>query len=185
MATTVDVNGRTSQRQRRRPTRPCLWVLRDELGLTGTKFGCGIAQCGACTVLVDGQPIRSCQTPISALAAPPRSPPSRAWAAQHPLQAGLGQARRAAVRLLPVGPDHDRRAPCWPARSRPTPTTRTSTAAMDGNICRCGTYQRIRAAIKDAAAGAAPVGAPCRQAAPATSPPRSPPPRGPPSNEGP
>jgi hypothetical protein len=100
---TLDINGKPDV-VKAAPETPLLWVLRDELGMTGTKFGCGMAQCGACTVHLDGQPIRSCVTPIEAVGRQDhhhRGPGRPASCA-----AGLGPARRAAVRLLPVGPDH-------------------------------------------------------------------------------
>ena len=129
---------------------PLLWVLRDELGMTGTKFGCGMALCGACTVHIDGQPGRACVPPVSALAnkkvvtieaiAPGQGRQSRADS--------LDRQERAAMRLLPVRSDHERdRA----AGAEPKPTDADIDAAMTGNICRCGTYGRIRAAIKQAA----------------------------------
>ena len=151
MATTVDVNGRALS-VNASPDTPLLWVLRDELGLTGTKFGCGIAQCGACTVLADGQPIRSCQMPISAVGAAKittieslggNHPIQEAWVKLDVPQCGYCQSGQimSAVALL---------------ASNPKPDDAAITAAMDGNICRCGSYQRIRAAIKDAAASPAP-----------------------------
>ena len=151
MATTVDVNGRALS-VNASPDTPLLWVLRDELGLTGTKFGCGIAQCGACTVLADGQPIRSCQMPISAVGAAKITtieslggthPLQEAWVKLDVPQCGYCQSGQimSAVALL---------------ASNPKPDDAAITAAMDGNICRCGAYQRIRAAIKDAAASPAP-----------------------------
>ena len=151
MATTVDVNGRALS-VNASPDTPLLWVLRDELGLTGTKFGCGIAQCGACTVLADGQPIRSCQMPISAVGAAKittieslggNHPIQEAWVKLDVPQCGYCQSGQimSAVALL---------------ASNPKPDDAAITAAMDGNICRCGAYQRIRAAIKDAASAAAP-----------------------------
>ena len=138
----LKINGRTVEVDAE-PDTPLLWVLRDDLGLTGTKFGCGIAQCGACTVHVDGQPTRSCQLPLGRRGAA-RSRPSRACRARRRGGAGrLEQARRAAVRLLPVGPDHvGGRA----AGGKPKPTDADIDDGMSGNICRCGTYQRIRAA---------------------------------------
>jgi isoquinoline 1-oxidoreductase subunit alpha len=131
------------------PDTPLLWVLRDTLGLTGTKFGCGMALCGACTVHLDGQPIRSCVTPVSGIEAKKvttieglssdRSHAvQRAWMELDVPQCGYcqsGQIMSAAALL---------------ART-PRPTDAEIDAAMLGNICRCGTYQRIRAAIHRAA----------------------------------
>jgi isoquinoline 1-oxidoreductase subunit alpha len=131
------------------PDTPLLWVLRDTLGLTGTKYGCGMALCGACTVHLDGQPVRSCRTPVSAAAAgkittieglsPDRSHPvQKAWIELDVPQCGYcqsGQIMSAAALL---------------ART-PQPSDADIDAAMSGNICRCGTYQRIRAAIHRAA----------------------------------
>lgn len=129
---------------------PLLWVLRDTIGLTGTKFGCGAGLCGACTVHLDGQPARACQTPAGAAAgraittieglSPDGSHPvQRAWVAAQVPQCGYCQSGQimAAAALL--------------ARS-PHPTDGEIDAAMSGNICRCGTYQRIRQAIHAAAA---------------------------------
>ena len=130
---------------------PLLWVLRDELNMTGTKFGCGMALCGACTVHLDGQPIRSCTTPVSvaagkavttieAIAATPTGQRlQRAWIALDVPQCGYcqsGQLMSAAALLA----THDK------------PSEADIDAAMSGNICRCGTYSRIRAAIQQAAA---------------------------------
>ncbi|MEO6057440.1 MAG: (2Fe-2S)-binding protein [Gemmatimonadales bacterium] len=128
---------------------PLLWVLRDLLGLTGTKFGCGVAQCGACTVHVDDDPRRSCVTPVSAVAgkkittieglsADGTHPVQRAWAEADVVQCGYCQSGQimAAVALL---------------RAKSDPTDADIDAAMSGNICRCGTYQRIRAAVHQAA----------------------------------
>jgi isoquinoline 1-oxidoreductase subunit alpha len=128
---------------------PLLWALRDLLGLTGTKFGCGIAQCGACTVHLDGAPRRSCVTPLSAaegkkvttiegLSSDGSHPVQRAWAELDVVQCGYcqsGQIMSAAALLA----------------SKPQPTDQEIDAAMSGNICRCGTYQRIRAAVHHAA----------------------------------
>lgn len=128
---------------------PLLWVLRDELGLTGTKFGCGIAACGACTVHVDGMAMRSCQltladldgpvTTIEGLARDGRlSPLQEAWEAHQVAQCGYcqsGQIMQAADLLA-----HD-----------PDPDDATIDAVMSGNLCRCGTYMALRAAIHDAA----------------------------------
>ncbi len=146
MAMTLDVNGKPLA-VKAAPDTPLLWVLRDELQLTGTKYGCGVAQCGACTVLVDGQPIRSCVTPIEGLAAAKITtieslggahPVQAAWVKHDVPQCGYCQSGQimSAVALL---------------AQTPKPTDADIDGAMDGNICRCGTYQRIRAAIKDAA----------------------------------
>jgi len=128
---------------------PLLWVLRDTLGLKGTKFGCGVAQCGACTVLLDGQPTRSCVTPISSVGTRPvltieslprdgSHPLQQAWMELDVPQCGYCQAGQlmAASALL---------------TSTPNPTDAQIDAGMDGQVCRCGTYLRIRAAIKAAA----------------------------------
>ena len=130
------------------PETPVLWVLRDTLGLTGTKFGCGIAQCGSCTILVDGAATRSCVLPVSTIAGKgvttieglsrDRSHPvQQAWIAEDVPQCGYCQSGQimAAVALL---------------EATPKPTDADIDAAMT-NICRCGTYQRIRAAIHRAA----------------------------------
>ena len=146
MAMTLDVNGKPLS-VKAAPDTPLLWVLRDELKLTGTKYGCGVAQCGACTVLIDGQPTRSCVTPIEGLAAAKIStieslggahPVQAAWVKHDVPQCGYCQSGQimSAVALL---------------QTTPKPTDADIDGAMDGNICRCGTYQRIRAAIKDAA----------------------------------
>src|SRR5881394_2865607 len=147
MATKLDVNGRAYD-VNSTPDTPLLWVLRDELGLTGTKYGCGVAQCGACTVLADGKAVRSCQLPVSALGAAKITtieglggahPLQAAWVKLDVPQCGYCQSGQimSAVALL---------------AHTPNPDDAAITAAMDGNICRCGAYQRIRAAIKDAAA---------------------------------
>ncbi|MDZ4375997.1 MAG: (2Fe-2S)-binding protein [Phenylobacterium sp.] len=162
MATTVDVNGRQVN-VNSPPDTPLLWVLRDELGLTGTKYGCGVAQCGACTVLADGQPIRSCQMPVSALGAAKittieslggNHPLQQAWVRLDVPQCGYCQSGQimGALGLL---------------NTTPRPDDAAISAAMDGHICRCGAYQRIRAAIKEAAA--APVGMTPTPPSPATS----------------
>ena len=128
---------------------PLLWVLRDLMGLTGTKFGCGIAQCGACTVHVDGAPLRACVTPASAVAgrkittieglsADGSHPVQKAWAELDVVQCGYcqsGQIMSAAALLAKV----------------PAPTDTDIDQALSGNLCRCGTYQRIRAAVHRAA----------------------------------
>lgn len=155
MATTLDVNGKTLA-VKAAPDTPLLWVLRDELGLTGTKYGCGIAQCGACTVLADGQPVRACSTPVEALAGMKIAtieslggahPLQQAWVKHDVPQCGYCQSGQimSAVALL---------------ATTPRPSDADIDSAMDGNICRCGTYQRIRAAIKDAAGLAAAVATP-------------------------
>lgn len=132
-----------------RPDTPLLWVLRESLGLTGTKFGCGMAQCGACTVHLDGEAVRSCVTPVSRAAgkqvttieglAPELGVPlQQAWIAEDVPQCGYcqsGQIMSAAVLL----------------REKATPTDDDVDCAMAGNLCRCGTYQRIRCAIHRAA----------------------------------
>jgi isoquinoline 1-oxidoreductase alpha subunit len=128
---------------------PLLWVLRDSIGLTGTKFGCGVAQCGACTVFIDGRPLRSCSLPVSAVGSADvttiegvsgreAEAVQRAWATRDVPQCGYCQSGQvmSAVALL---------------RRIPKPSDRDIDLAMNGNICRCATYVRIRAAIKDAA----------------------------------
>ncbi|HEY8010444.1 MAG TPA: (2Fe-2S)-binding protein [Rudaea sp.] len=128
---------------------PLLWVLRDVIGLTGTKFGCGMAQCGACTVHVDGAAIRSCVTPASALtgkqittieglSSDGSHPVQRAWIEADVVQCGYCQSGQvmAAAALL---------------KQKPAPSDADIDAAMSGNICRCGTYQRIRAGVHRAA----------------------------------
>lgn len=132
------------------PNTPLLWAIRDHAGLTGTKYGCGIAQCGACTVYLNGAPVRSCSTPLAAAAGaavttiegldtPEGRSIQRAWAALDVVQCGFcqsGQILSAAALLA----------------ANPSPTDADIDAAMSGNICRCATYARIRAAIKQAAA---------------------------------
>jgi len=131
------------------PDMPLLWVLRDVLGLTGTKFGCGIAQCGACTVHVDGRATRSCVLPISQLSGRPvttiegldaggANPVQQAWNELDVVQCGYCQ------------PGQIMAAACLLAAT-PKPNDADVDAAMSGNLCRCGTYQRIRAAIHRAA----------------------------------
>ena len=146
MTTMLTVNGRAVSVEAE-PDTPLLWVLRDELLMTGTKFGCGIAQCGACTVHIDGAATRSCVTPISAVGARKittieglegKHPLQAAWDAVDAPQCGYcqsGQIMSAAALLA----------------AKPEPTDADIDSAMRGNICRCGTYQRIRAAIKQAA----------------------------------
>jgi isoquinoline 1-oxidoreductase alpha subunit len=145
MALTLNINGRDFTVDSA-PETPLLWVLRDELKMTGTKYGCGVAQCGACTVQADGQAIRSCQTPIGS-AQGVKITTIEGLGGAHPLQAAWvkhdvpqcgycqsGQLMSAAALLA----------------AKPKPTDQDIDDAMSGNICRCGTYQRIRAAIKDA-----------------------------------
>jgi isoquinoline 1-oxidoreductase alpha subunit len=131
------------------PQMPLLWVIRDFVGLKGTKFGCGISQCGACTILLDGVAVRSCQLPVSAmagrnittiegLAAKNDHPVQLAWIKEQVPQCGYCQSGQimSAVALL---------------RQTPNPTDLEIDTAMQGNLCRCGTYQRIRKAIHTAA----------------------------------
>jgi isoquinoline 1-oxidoreductase subunit alpha len=132
------------------PDMPVLWVLRDVLGMTGTKFGCGMALCGACTVHLDGQPIRSCVTPVSAVGqgkittieaigkTPNGAKVQQAWLDEEVIQCGYCQSGQimSATALLD---------------SNPHPSDADINSAMAGNICRCGTYGRIRTAIKRAA----------------------------------
>jgi isoquinoline 1-oxidoreductase alpha subunit len=150
MKYSLNVNGKTEAVDV--PDRmPLLWVLRDALGLKGTKFGCGIAQCGACTVLIDGQPARSCITPVSTVGAKKVAtieslpsdgshPLQKAWVELDVPQCGYCQAGQlmSASALL---------------TRTPRPTDAQIDSAMSGNICRCGTYVRIKAAIKQAANG--------------------------------
>ena len=147
------VNGTEHSLEGIDPSTPLLWVLRDTLGLVGTKFGCGIAQCGACTVQLNGQPVRSCSTPISAvegqtittiegLAAADGKlhPLQQAWIDYDVAQCGYCQAGQlmTASALL---------------KDKPAPTDAQIDQAMSGHICRCGTYTRIRQAIHAAAKG--------------------------------
>ena len=131
------------------PATPVLWVLRDHLDLPGTKYGCGVAQCGACTVHLNGNAVRSCQIPVSAVAKQeittieglsPKGdhPVQKAWLEHDVAQCGYCQAGQimSAVALL---------------KAKPKPTDEDINAFMSGNICRCGTYTRIKAAILDAA----------------------------------
>lgn len=149
MAQSLIVNGKSFQVDVP-PEMPLLWVLRDNLGFTGTKFGCGMALCGACTVHVDGQPVRSCSTPISAVARKKITTieavgadkvgkaVQAAWVDMGVPQCGYCQAGQimSATALL---------------KRKPKPSDADIDDAMGGNICRCGTYMRIRAAIKQAA----------------------------------
>ena len=147
---TLTINGETRD-VRVDPTTPLLWVVREQLGLTGTKFGCGIAQCGACTVHLNGAPIRSCVTPVQAAANQTVTtiegvvdengsphPVQQAWIDEQVPQCGYCQSGQimSAVALLERTPD---------------PSDAEIDQAMSGNVCRCGTYPRIRRGIKRAA----------------------------------
>jgi isoquinoline 1-oxidoreductase alpha subunit len=150
---TLNVNGKSSPFEAE-PDTPLLWVLREQLGLTGTKYGCGIAQCGACTVHIDGVATRSCVRPVSTLSGKEKivtieglspdgsHPVQKAWAALDVPQCGYCQSGMimAAVALL---------------KDKPKPTDADIDEAMT-NICRCGTYNRVRAAIKATADGGDP-----------------------------
>jgi len=149
MPYSIKVNGKMHDLDVEADT-PLLWVLRDDLRLTGTKFGCGVAQCGACTVYMDGQPLRSCSIPVSAvgdheittiesIAGAEADAVRKAWVALDVPQCGYCQSGQimSAVALL---------------KMLPKPTDHDIDLAMNGNICRCATYVRIRAAIHDAAA---------------------------------
>ncbi|MEX0320415.1 MAG: (2Fe-2S)-binding protein [Ruegeria sp.] len=149
MATSLTING-TAHQVDLPDDVPLLWVLRDEIGLTGTKFGCGVSSCGACTVHIDGEAVRSCQialsdvwgevTTIEGVGSPDAmSAIQQAWVAHQVAQCGYcqsGQIMQAASLLA----------------QNPAPTDAEIDEAMQGNLCRCGTYPRIRAAIHDAAA---------------------------------
>ena len=149
MAISFNLNGSTVSVQSE-PDTPLLWVIRDEVGLTGTKFGCGKALCGACTVHVNGSAVRACQTPVStvagknvatveSLSADNSHPLQKAWIKHQVPQCGYCQSGQlmSASALL--------------AKNK-NPSDADIDAAMSGNLCRCGTYNRVRAAIKDAAA---------------------------------
>jgi len=144
----LDINGSVREVEAT-PDMPLLWVLRDVLGFTGTKFGCGMAQCGACTVHLDGQPVRACVTPVSTigerkvrtiegLSSDGAHPVQRAWAEADVVQCGYCQSGQlmTAAALLERNPD---------------PSDDDIDTAMSGNVCRCGTYHRIRDAIHLAA----------------------------------
>jgi isoquinoline 1-oxidoreductase subunit alpha len=149
MTTTLQVNGK-AQTVAATPDTPLLWVLRGDLQMTGTKFGCGMALCGACTVQIDGQPTRSCVTPLSAvgsravttidgLQGPEITALRAAWTELDVVQCGYCQSGQlvSAAALL---------------KATPKPSDADIDAAMNGNLCRCGTYPRIRAGIHRAAA---------------------------------
>jgi isoquinoline 1-oxidoreductase subunit alpha len=145
----LNINGK-KQKVNVDPATPVLWVLRDHLNLVGTKYGCGIAQCGACTIHLDNKAIRSCQLPVSSvgdqaittiegLSEKGDHPVQKAWLEHDVAQCGYcqaGQIMNAAALL----------------KSKPSPSDADIEAAMNGNICRCATYIRIKAAIKTAAA---------------------------------
>ena len=148
MTTTIQVNGK-AQSVAATPDTPLLWVLRGDLQMTSTKFGCGMALCGACTVQIDGQPTRSCVTPLSAvgtrsvttidgLQGPEITALRAAWTELDVVQCGYCQSGQlvSAAALL---------------KASPKPTDADIDAAMNGNLCRCGTYPRIRAGIQRAA----------------------------------
>lgn len=143
----LTINGKSMQVEAD-PNTPMLWVLRDHLDLVGTKFGCGIAQCGACTIHLDGNAVRSCQLPVSAvenseittiegLSEEGDHPVQKAWIEHDVPQCGYCQAGQimSAAALL---------------KNNPTPSDEDIDNAMNGNICRCGTYTRIKAAVKTA-----------------------------------
>jgi isoquinoline 1-oxidoreductase alpha subunit len=145
----LNVNGKTVEVDAD-PATPLLWALRDNLGMTGTKFGCGVALCGACTVHLNGQPVRSCSTPISAAASGQVTTIEAiagdrvgkavqdAWVRHDVVQCGYCQSGQimAATALL---------------KTKKNPNDADIDSALTGNLCRCGTYARIRAAVKDAA----------------------------------
>ena len=148
MTTTIRINDKT-HRVAAAPDTPLLWVLRGELQMTGTKYGCGMALCGACTVQIDDQPSRACVTPLSAVGArtvltieglqgPEITALRKAWTDLDVVQCGYCQSGQlvAAAALL---------------KATPKPSNAQIDAALDGNLCRCGTYPRIRAAIHLAA----------------------------------
>jgi isoquinoline 1-oxidoreductase subunit alpha len=149
--TTLTINGQ-ARTVSAAPETPLLWVLREHLDLTGTKYGCGVAACGACTVHVDGQPVRSCSLPLSAAAGKKITtieglpggeshPLSKAWVAEQVPQCGYcqsGQIMQAAALLAKT----------------PKPTRQQIIEHMDGNICRCGSYGQIISAIERASTGA-------------------------------
>ena len=149
----LNINGR-SQQVDVEPDTPLLWVIREQVGLTGTKYGCGVAQCGACTVHIDGEPVRSCSMPVSAaagkrittiegLSRDGSHPVQKAWAELDVPQCGYCQSGQIMAAAALLG-------------KKPQPTDKDIDEAMT-NICRCGTYQRIRAAVH-IAAGTAKVG---------------------------
>jgi isoquinoline 1-oxidoreductase alpha subunit len=155
-AYTLDVNGRTQRVESADPAQPLLYVLRNALGLHGPKYGCGLGQCGACTVHLDGKAVRSCVLPVSAAAGKKvttieglspdgKHPVQIAWQEMDVVQCGYcqsGQIMSAAALLA----------------QKPNPSDAEIDLAMAGNVCRCGTYQRVREAIRKAAGGEAGAG---------------------------
>jgi isoquinoline 1-oxidoreductase alpha subunit len=139
MSITLTINGSTHQVDLPAEV-PLLWAIRDGLGMTGTKFGCGVAACGACTVMIDGEAVRSCQLPLGDAVGQPGNLAviQQAWIKHQVAQCGYCQSGQImqATALLATNPD---------------PTDQDIDDAMQGNLCRCGTYPRIRAAILDAA----------------------------------
>jgi isoquinoline 1-oxidoreductase alpha subunit len=144
----LDINGSVREVEAT-PDMPLLWVLRDVLGFTGTKFGCGMAQCGACTVHIDDQPVRSCVTPVSTvgarkvrtiegLSSDGSHPVQRAWAEADVVQCGYCQSGQIMTTVALLA-------------AKPEPSDADIDAALSGNICRCGTYVRIREAVHLAA----------------------------------
>ncbi len=153
MTTTLSVNGQRLKLDAD-PAMPLLWVVREELGLTGTKFGCGMAQCGACTVHVNGQAVRGCTTPLASVAG----------AKVHTIEAMEGDRVGKVVQDAWVRHDVAQCGYCQSGqimsatallKKKRKPSDADIDIAMAGNVCRCGTYQRIRAAIHDAAASLA------------------------------
>ena len=143
------VNGK-DQKADVAPNSPLLWVLRDTIGLTGTKYGCGVALCGACIVHVNGEPARSCTTPISQVAGKRVTTiEGLSRNSSHPAAEGLDRRGGTAVRLLPVGQIMS--AAALLAKNK-NPSDADIDKAMSGNICRCGTYNRIHKAILTASA---------------------------------
>ena len=145
----LEINGTVRDVVDATPDMPLLWVLRDIVGLPGTKYGCGMAQCGACTVHLDGKPVRACVTPVSSvgtrkvttiegISADGSHPVQRAWAEADVVQCGYCQSGQIMTAVALV-------------EKNQTPTDEDIDAAMSGNICRCGTYQRVREAIHLAA----------------------------------
>ena len=145
----LEINGTVRDVVDATPDMPLLWVLRDIVGLPGTKYGCGMAQCGACTVHLDGKPVRACVTPVSSvgarkvttiegISADGSHPVQRAWAEADVVQCGYCQSGQIMTAVALV-------------EKNQSPTDEDIDAAMSGNICRCGTYQRVREAIHLAA----------------------------------